>query len=155
MELLAKRRWFCGEALCPRLSFTEATSQVPLRRSTGRLWEALLSAVIGSGRAVSETASAFGVSWWLVQEAVNEAALTLPDVDSLTQRLLGIDEHRHRYRSVRFFQDPATKAWKRYDPWMTTIVDLNTVVKRDFTADRPGVKFVGDITYIHTWQGFI
>ncbi|WP_426995724.1 IS3 family transposase [Pseudarthrobacter sp. N5] len=29
------------------------------------------------------------------------------------------------------------------------------LVKRDFTADRPGVKFVGDITYIHTWQGFV
>lgn len=29
------------------------------------------------------------------------------------------------------------------------------LVKRDFTASRPGVKFVGDITYIHTWQGFI
>jgi transposase InsO family protein len=29
------------------------------------------------------------------------------------------------------------------------------LVNRDFTADRPGVKFVGDITYIHTWQGFI
>jgi transposase InsO family protein len=33
-----------------------------------------------------------------------------------------------------------------------TMPDL---VKRDFTATRPGVKFVGDITYIHTWQGFI
>lgn len=29
------------------------------------------------------------------------------------------------------------------------------LVERDFTADRPGVKFVGDITYIHTWAGFI
>ena len=29
------------------------------------------------------------------------------------------------------------------------------LVKRDFTADEPGVKFVGDITYIHTWQGFV
>ncbi|GAA1130560.1 hypothetical protein GCM10009582_29760 [Arthrobacter flavus] len=29
------------------------------------------------------------------------------------------------------------------------------LVRRDFTADRPGAKFVGDITYIHTWQGFI
>jgi transposase len=38
--------------------------------------------------------------------------------------MLGIDEHR--YRSVRFFRDPATKAWKRYEPWMTTIVDLDT-----------------------------
>ena len=29
------------------------------------------------------------------------------------------------------------------------------LVRRDFTADRPGVKFVGDITYIHTWEGFV
>ncbi|MDQ3525355.1 MAG: IS3 family transposase [Chloroflexota bacterium] len=29
------------------------------------------------------------------------------------------------------------------------------LVRRDFTADPPGVKFVGDITYIHTWAGFI
>ena len=30
---------------------------------------------------------------------------------------------------------------------------MPNLVKRNFT-DRPGVKFVGDITYIHTWQGF-
>jgi len=29
------------------------------------------------------------------------------------------------------------------------------LVERNFTADRPGIKFVGDITYIHTWAGFI
>lgn len=29
------------------------------------------------------------------------------------------------------------------------------LVRRDFTAAAPGVKFVGDITYIHTWQGFV
>jgi len=29
------------------------------------------------------------------------------------------------------------------------------LVERDFTADRPGRKFIADITYIHTWQGFI
>ena len=44
---------------------------------------------------------------------------------------------------------------------LTTIADalaaagMPDLVKRDFTADRPGVKFVGDITYIHTWQGFV
>src|SRR5664280_2614965 len=26
---------------------------------------------------------------------------------------------------------------------------------RDFTADRPAVKLVGDITYIPTWQGWL
>lgn len=29
------------------------------------------------------------------------------------------------------------------------------LVGRDFTADRPGVKFVGDITYIPTWEGWL
>lgn len=33
--------------------------------------------------------------------------------------------------------------------------DMPDLVGRDFTADRPGVRFVGDITYIHTWAGFI
>lgn len=33
--------------------------------------------------------------------------------------------------------------------------DLPDLVGRNFTADRPGMKFVGDITYIHTWAGFI
>lgn len=43
----------------------------------------------------------------------------------------------------------------------TTIADaeaaaaMPNLAKRDFTADRPGIKFVGDITYIHMWQGFI
>ena len=29
------------------------------------------------------------------------------------------------------------------------------LVKRDFRADRPGVRFIGGITYLHTWQGFL
>ncbi len=29
------------------------------------------------------------------------------------------------------------------------------LVRRDFTADAPGVKLVGDITYIATWQGWL
>ncbi|MBG6226784.1 transposase [Arthrobacter sp. CAN_A2] len=121
----AKRRWFCDEPQCGRKSFTEATVQVPrFARSTRRLSEHVVSAVITSGRAVSETAASFGVSWWLVQDAVNRAALRLPDVDAMAPRMLGIDEHR--YRSVRFFQDPTTKTWTRYEPWMSTIVDLDT-----------------------------
>lgn len=28
------------------------------------------------------------------------------------------------------------------------------LIDRDFTADRPGAKLVGDITYIRTWEGF-
>mgnify|MGYP001685643465 CR=1 FL=1 len=29
------------------------------------------------------------------------------------------------------------------------------LVRRNFTANRPGVKWVGDITYIRTWEGFV
>ena len=32
--------------------------------------------------------------------------------------------------------------------------DIPDLVNRDFTADAPGVKMVGDITYISTWQGW-
>ena len=120
----AKRRWFCPEDLCPVATFAEATMQVPrLARSTTRLRGALVEAVIISGRAVSETARAHGVSWPMVQAALTAASLVLPDVNTLAVRRLGIDEHR--YRSVRFIRD-AEGAWTRYEPWMSTIVDLDT-----------------------------
>jgi len=38
------------------------------------------------------------------------------------------------------------------DPDAATIPDL---VKRDFTAEAPGRKMVGDITYIPTWEGWV
>ena len=50
--------------------------------------------------------------------------MRLPDVDAMAPRMVGIDEHR--FRSVRWFKEPGTQAWKRYEPWMTTIVDLDT-----------------------------
>ncbi len=33
--------------------------------------------------------------------------------------------------------------------------DIPDLVCRDFTAERPGQKMVGDITYIPTWQGWL
>jgi transposase len=95
------------EAGCPSCGVANRRPFPPAQR----VRDALVRAVIGSGRSASETAAALGVSWWLVQRALNIAALTLPHVDKLAPRMLGIDEHR--YRSVRFFRDPATKAWKR------------------------------------------
>ncbi|MCQ6272781.1 transposase family protein [Pseudarthrobacter sp. R1] len=55
--LWSKYRWYCEETTCGRLSFFESTPQVPRRaRSTSRLRDQLVDAVIRSGRAVSETA---------------------------------------------------------------------------------------------------
>ncbi len=120
----AKRRWRCAEVACPRLTFAEQTVQVPARaRSTARLREALVAAVVVSGRAASQTARAFAVSWWAVQAALSAVAVLLGDVDSVAVRRLGVDEHR--YRSVRYFRRP-DGTWARFEPWMTTFVDLDT-----------------------------
>lgn len=46
-------------------------------------------------------------------------------------------------------------------PWrpITTDADhhhrIPDLVERDFTAAEPGQKFVGDVTYIPTWEGFL
>ncbi|MFC0458691.1 transposase family protein [Arthrobacter liuii] len=57
----AKRRFFCDEYLCPRRTFVQETAQIPRRaRSTRRLRDILVAAVIGSGRAAAEAASSFG-----------------------------------------------------------------------------------------------
>jgi transposase InsO family protein len=46
-------------------------------------------------------------------------------------------------------------------PYRTTTVrgpnepDTPDLVLRDFTAEHPGTKLVGDITYISTWQGWL
>jgi putative transposase len=48
------------------------------------------------------------------------------------------------------------KPWRRslteQDGLTAPIPDL---VRRDFTAERPGAKMVGDITYIETWEGWL
>ena len=120
----AKRRWFCLEPGCDRGTFWEATVQIPrYARSTTRLRDQVVSAVITSGRAASEVARAHGVSWWLVQAALAAAAVVLTDVEATRVRRLGIDEHR--YRSVHWFRTDQG-SWRRFEPWMTTLVDLDT-----------------------------
>ena len=119
-----KRRWFCDETRCPRKTFSEVTDQVPAyARSTARLCQALVAAVVVSGRAASEVARAHRVSWWLVQSMLTAAADLIGDPDDVLVRRLGVDEHR--YRSVRFFRDEHG-GWRRYEPWMTTLVDADT-----------------------------
>ncbi len=46
-------------------------------------------------------------------------------------------------------------------PWRHSLTDagptgpIPDLVNRDFTASAPGVKMVGDISYIPTWQGWL
>ena len=97
--------------------------------------------MVGSGRAVSEVAAAFGVAWWTVQAGVTAAVATLPEVDRIRVRLLGVDEHR--FRTVRFFRDDSG-AWRRVEPWMTTFVNLQT-------GQVIGVVDGRDSTAVTTW----
>ncbi len=136
--VLVKRRFACVDVACGRRTFVEVSDQVPARaRVTTRLRVAVLDAVVGAGRVVSEVATAHRVAWWTVQRAVNAAADVLTSPDDHVVRRLGIDEHR--YRSVRFYREPSG-AWRRYEPWMTTFVDATTgrvlgvVDGRDSTA---------------------
>ena len=127
--VVAKPRWACAEAACGRKTFVQVTDQLPFRaRCLTRLRAAVLEAVVASGRAVDEVAGAFALAWWTVQSAINAAVMTLPDVDRVRVRFLGIDEHR--FRTVRFFRDPDANdgagGWKRVEPWMTTFVNLQT-----------------------------
>ena len=92
-----KRRWFCDQSRCPRGTFSEVTEQVPaFARSTARLCQALVAAVVVSDRAVSEVARAHRVSWWLVASMLSAAADLLTDPDDVLVHRLGIDEHRYR-----------------------------------------------------------
>lgn len=62
-----------------------------------------------------------------MQDVVNAAVVSLPGVDNIWVRLLGVDEHR--FRTVKFFRNPespggGSSAWTRVEPWMTTLVNL-------------------------------
>lgn len=121
--IVRKPRLVCAEPACLRKTFTPATSELPVRaRCTTRLRTAVLGAVIDSGRAVAEVAGVFGIVWWTVQATINAAAVLLPNVDELQIRRLGIDEHR--YRSVRWYRNDDDGRWRRVEPWMSTIVNV-------------------------------
>jgi transposase len=122
--VVVRRRFACTQQLCGRRTFVEVADEVPLRaRVSTRLRTVVLEAVVAAGRVVAEVAGAHGLSWWTVQRTVNAAAERLTDPDAVPVRRLGVDEHR--YRSVRFFRDEHG-GWRRYEPWMTTLVDADT-----------------------------
>jgi transposase InsO family protein len=47
------------------------------------------------------------------------------------------------------------KPWRRSLTEQGAAGPIPDLVNRDFTADRPGEKMVGDITYIDTWEGWL
>jgi putative transposase len=64
-----------------------------------------------------------------------------------------------RDRVARLMREEGIRgAKRRCKPWRTTIADPSAhkrpdLVSRDFTADRPDRLWVGDLTYLRTWEG--
>jgi transposase len=129
-----KRRFRCVETACPRRSFTETSSQLPARsRLTTRLRSKISAAVSTTNRAMSEVGNDYGVAWWTVHRVlVAAAADVLGQAEPTTT--IGIDETRAR--SVRWLLGEV--GWRRSDPWMTSIVDLNPASRGGIIGLAPG-----------------
>jgi transposase len=129
-----KRRFVCAEALCARKSFTETSAQLPARaRLTARLRVKIRQAVSTTNRAMSEVGKDYGVAWWTVHRVLVAVAADALEPATPTSTI-GIDETRAR--SVRWFL--AEVGWRRTDPWMTSIVDLDPASRGGIIGLAPG-----------------
>ena len=107
----SKRRWYCGERLCPRASFTESVPVVPARaRMTTRLRSRAGDLVVdGLSATVSAAGRSTGLSWPTVMDAVRARADSLVDQVPDPVEVLGIDEVRRgrpKWRSVEPVSEP-------------------------------------------------
>jgi transposase len=130
-----KRRFVCAEGACGRRSFTETSGQLPARsRLTTRLRKKISAAVSTTNRAMSEVGNDYGVAWWTVHRVLVAAAADVLGQAAPTTTI-GIDETRAR--SVRW-QLLAEIGWRRSDPWMTSIVDLDPTSRGGIIGLAPG-----------------
>src|SRR5450631_1361011 len=131
---VCKRRFVCTEQLCSRRSFTEVSDQIPARsRLTKRLRSKVGAAVTTTNRAMSEVAGDYGLSWSTVHRILVATAVQVLGQAAPTT-MIGIDETRAR--SVRWFRQET--GWRRSDPWMTSIVDLDTTHPGGIIGLAPG-----------------
>ena len=144
-----KRRLLCAEPLCPRRSFTQTCPQLPARsRLTGRLRVKVATAVTATNRAMSEVAAEHDLAWGTVHRILVAAAVTEVGQAAPTA-MIGIDETRAR--SVRWLPEQAAEEaggkdeasppplrWRRSNPWMTSIVDLDPTHPSGVIGLAPG-----------------
>lgn len=132
-----KRRLFCDNPTCDRVTFTQVTDQLGLRaRITTRLAEHVLGALAGEARAVLAVADEAGLSWPTVMRLVRATVTAVHDPDQVPVARLGLDEHR--FRSIRFVKLPDGLTVK-LDPWSIVFTDLDTGAVLDVVDGRRGV----------------
>lgn len=89
-----------------------------------RLRERVGVAVAEANRAVSEVAAECGIAWWTAHRILVLAAAAVACPAAPTA-MIGIDETRARSARWTREGDDGTGPWRRSDPWMTSIVDLD------------------------------
>ena len=130
-----KRRYRCPQEWCEQRVFVERSDEiVGRRRSTQRLRRKLAQAD-AEFRPYRRVAAEYRVSWWLVNRVAVEAAAALP-VEPPPITMLGIDETRTR--RVRWYRDEDTGAWRREEPWMTSLVNLDPTAGPAILGLTPG-----------------
>jgi transposase len=120
-----KRRLKCGNADCPRGTFTERIEAVPPGcRVTPRLLEQCASEVTDRGITGSEAARHAGVSWPVAHDAFAARADELLGGPPAPVAHLGIDEHRRG--RPRWRLDAVTGQYEQLaDRWHVVFCDLS------------------------------
>ncbi|HEX9041360.1 MAG TPA: ISL3 family transposase [Trebonia sp.] len=120
-----KRRLKCGNASCPRRTFTERVPAVPpAARVLPRLKEQCADEVAGRGITPAEAARHAGVSWPVAHDAFAARADAVLDAPPAPVAHLGIDEHRRG--RPRWRTDPATGEYELLaDRWHVNFCDLS------------------------------
>jgi transposase len=120
-----KRRLKCGNASCPRKSFTERVPAVsPGARVLPRLKEQCAAEVAGRGITPAEAARHAGVSWPVAHDAFAARADAVLDAPPAPVAHLGIDEHRRG--RPRWRTDPETGEYELLaDRWHVNFCDLS------------------------------
>src|SRR5512135_1346226 len=86
-----KRRYRCTVPACRQQVFTKRSTEVPpWHRLTCRLRRQLERAASRSGRALSDVAAEYGVSWWSVHRALLTRALEMTTAALPPVRMLGL-----------------------------------------------------------------
>ncbi len=120
-----KRRLKCGNAGCPRKTFTERAPAVPCGdRVTPRLREQCASEISDRGITPAEAARHAGVSWPVAHEAFAARADAVLDGGPAPVAHLGIDEHRRG--RPRWERDEETGQYVQLaDRWHVNFCDLS------------------------------
>ena len=133
---VCKRRVWCDNDSCGRVTFTQTTDQVGLRsRITTRLAARIVDALGSEARSVTAVAGEVGLSWRAVMSLVSATVSAVHDPDTVPVRRLGVDEHR--FRSMRFVKLD-NGATVKIDPWSILFTDLDTGAVLDVVDGRRG-----------------